>query len=198
MDSWAAVSSPGVKPQGHIDQVGSARACHNAGKRLCSVDEWRAAFGGNKYPYGDAFREGACNAGLVKTHPLVHFFPDTPHEKRPGSQYNDERILEYVGLNAGGAFKDCVSPLGIFDLGGNLSEWLDLIIEKKGKTVHRLSEVLDRIDDFLNRKNETTLRGYFAGNRMVDEGTGGVWYWTNAHEPEYYDYSTGFRCCLDR
>jgi len=183
-DGLRAVSQEGAKPQGHISQVASARACANAGKRLCSIDEWRAAFGGNKYPYGDVFREGACNAGLVGTHPLVHFFPDTPHAKRPGSQYNDPRILDYVSLNAGGAFRECVSPLGIYDLGGNLSEWLDLVITKKDKQVHRLSEVLGRIDDMIAHKRDTQLRGYFACNRMVDAGKGGVWFWTNAHEPQ--------------
>ncbi|HXK17762.1 MAG TPA: hypothetical protein VNG33_08165, partial [Polyangiaceae bacterium] len=59
-----AVSRPGVVPQSYLSQVLARRACENAGKRLCSQDEWVGACKGKaglKYPYGGSYRQGVCN-----------------------------------------------------------------------------------------------------------------------------------------
>jgi formylglycine-generating enzyme len=59
-----AVSQPTVPPQGYISAASAAEACSAAGKRLCSLKEWKSAcMGKNKYtfPYGTAREPGRCN-----------------------------------------------------------------------------------------------------------------------------------------
>src|SRR5262249_16352075 len=59
-----AVSKRGVIPQGYISRDQAALACHAAGKRLCTDDEWVIACKGKhptSYPYGDEHRAGWCN-----------------------------------------------------------------------------------------------------------------------------------------
>ena len=56
-----AVSRPGAIPQSYLSQVLARRACENAGKRLCTQDEWVSACKGKagaKYPYGGSYRQG--------------------------------------------------------------------------------------------------------------------------------------------
>ncbi|MBK8936073.1 MAG: SUMF1/EgtB/PvdO family nonheme iron enzyme [Polyangiaceae bacterium] len=59
-----AVSEKGKIPQGHISRDQAEQACINAGKRLCTDDEWLDACRGKKptkFPYGDQHAEGRCN-----------------------------------------------------------------------------------------------------------------------------------------
>ena len=66
-----AVSRAGVVPQGYLTQLLAKRACANAGKRLCSKDEWVKACKGErqtKYPYGEKYRAAACNV-FRQVHP---------------------------------------------------------------------------------------------------------------------------------
>ncbi|MBK8940094.1 MAG: SUMF1/EgtB/PvdO family nonheme iron enzyme [Polyangiaceae bacterium] len=58
------MSEKGKIPQGHISRDQAEQACINAGKRLCTDDEWLDACRGKKptkFPYGDQHAEGRCN-----------------------------------------------------------------------------------------------------------------------------------------
>src|SRR5690606_20372255 len=66
-----AVSVRGRMPAGYLSRTLSETACRNAGKRLCTRDEWVRACrgeGNTKYPYGDEYQEGSCNVHR-KSHP---------------------------------------------------------------------------------------------------------------------------------
>ena len=59
-----AESLPSVTPNGYLSGNLADLACRNAGKRLCTIDEWVLACrgeGGHKFPYGDHYEEGSCN-----------------------------------------------------------------------------------------------------------------------------------------
>lgn len=74
--------------------------CRNAGKRLCSEDEWEAACRGPRnlrFPYGAGFDADACNTA-DKT--------DKPRQ-----------------TNLSGAFSRCKSGYGVMDMSGNAAEW---------------------------------------------------------------------------
>lgn len=61
--SVRAVSRRGAFPQTYISEVQAAEACEASGKRLCSLDEWKAACMGpsrTTYPYGAARASGTC------------------------------------------------------------------------------------------------------------------------------------------
>ncbi|RMH41867.1 MAG: hypothetical protein D6689_09990, partial [Deltaproteobacteria bacterium] len=95
-----AFESPG---RGRIPEVGlslaaAARACAARGARLCAPDEWERACRGPRhysFPYGQAYRR-VCNA--------------TPGE--PGA------------IEPAGSRPDCVSAEGVYDLSGNVAEWV--------------------------------------------------------------------------
>jgi len=176
-----AVSRLGIKPQGYISGRQASVACDNAGKRLCSLDEWTLACRGphdTVYPYGNQRRAGACNDRFRGTadHPVPRLFqaqaePGTdPNRMWLPSWMNDPRLHELPRTVASsGASRDCTNEYGVFDMVGNLHEWV------------------------------ADPHGVFAGGYFMDtlQNGAGCEYRTRAHRFDYHDYSTGFRCCVD-
>ena len=112
-----AVSGKGNVPAYNVNWFEAKKACEAAGKRLCTEREWLAAcqgalpidddhngryaddmIEGTAYPYSDFHRRGACWDGH-------HNDPS----KRP----------VYTG-----SFPACVSRDGVYDLTGNMEEWV--------------------------------------------------------------------------
>lgn len=95
----------GVPPSTNISWYQAKAACTNAGKRLCTLAEWERACRGpdaNLYPYGDTVDHEACNG----------FFQ--PFKQEPANT---------------GAFRDCGSAYGAFDMSGNVEEWTATAVE---------------------------------------------------------------------
>jgi formylglycine-generating enzyme len=180
-EEMIAVSAPGRRPQGYVSGAQSQVACHNAGKRLCEVDEWVRACrgsGAHVYPYGDQRRGGACNDRdrVGEEHPVVALFERfaAPGENRAkmwaAEWMNDPRIFDLPhGVEPTGTRAECKSEYGVYDLVGNLHEWT---ADPEG----------------------TFVGGFFMDTQQNGEGCG---YRTRAHKFSYHDYSTGFRCCRD-
>ena len=164
-----AVPAQGMVPQGYISGSEAAKACQAAGKRLCNSSEWLAACRGpknNTYPYGNSHQTGACNDDY-KGHPVVKYF-GTSTGIWDGKHMNDPGINKQPGTVAkGGAHSKCVSHHGVFDMHGNLHEW---VADAAG-----------------------TFRGGFYADAKINGA--GCLYKTTAHSMSYHDYSTGFRCC---
>jgi hypothetical protein len=177
MSDLIAVSSAGVYPQGYMSQEMADKACRNAGKRLCTREEWQNACrgqAGNRYPYGNSFEQGRCNVNVRSQHILDKYFPDIPHLKRTGKQFNDPQLLQDPDyLAKTGQFESCVTPEGLFDMDGNLSEWVADTVMKE------------------------SLHGTFTGNAFMGYLNAGCGRWTDAHSSNYQDYSMGTRCCAD-
>jgi hypothetical protein len=176
-----AVSRAGVKPQGFISGEQARIACANSGKRLCNEAEWSSACRGARdtlYPYGNARQRGRCNDRFreLTDHPVQRLFrahsakgENPRHMWRP-LWMNDARLHELPRtVSASGSFPECSNELAVFDMVGNLHEWVD------------------------------DPRGVFAGGYFMDtfQNGEGCEYRTRAHAPAYHDYSTGFRCCAD-
>jgi sulfatase modifying factor 1 len=165
-----AVNEDGAVPQGYVSALVAADACALAGKRLCTSDEWLAACRGPEervYPYGDTYEPGACN-DTRDVHPVIELF-GTDAAFDP-AEMNDPRLNQLDdSLAASGDFAACATPDGVFDLHGNLHEWV------------------------------ADADGTFRGGFYVDAAINGpgCTYATTAHDPAYHDYSTGFRCCAD-
>ncbi|MDP2315203.1 MAG: SUMF1/EgtB/PvdO family nonheme iron enzyme [Pseudomonadota bacterium] len=169
-ESGVAVAAEGVVPQGYISGEVAAAACAAGGKRLCSLDEWMRACGGPEattYPYGDTYDGAACNDSYGGGHPVVDYF-GTSDGVWDGTHMNDGGINQQPGtVDATGANPGCVTPEGVYDLHGNLHEWIE---DPAG----------------------TFKGGFYADAALNGAGCG---YTTTAHSIDYHDYSTGFRCC---
>jgi cysteine-rich repeat protein len=95
-----ACSRVGVLPWSQASLATASAACAAAGGHLCTRDEWLFACAGETqarpYPYGYVWQSGACNG------------------------YRGAFNL----LARSGEFAGCETPEGVFDLVGNLHEWV--------------------------------------------------------------------------
>jgi formylglycine-generating enzyme len=164
-----AISRAGVVPQGYVNMPVAREACQNAGKRLCTAEEWRIACRGEhatNFPYGPRYREGTCNVARP-AHPALILYGTT------SSELNDPRLntLGFEGkplLLATGGAGSCRSVWGadaVYDMVGNLDEWVD---DPAG----------------------TYLGGFYSRDTRD-----GCWAAIDRHDSDYLNYSLGFRCC---
>jgi sulfatase modifying factor 1 len=172
-----AVSLRGVFPQGYISGVQAREACERSGKRLCKPDEWKNACMGPRgtvFPYGNSREVGRCNDNGRSS---MAFFnknlDDKPeHKWMWGDAGNmiDPRLNQLEGtLTRTGERQGCTNEFGVYDMVGNLHEWVD-------------------------DPNGTFQGGYYLDTHRNGDGCN---YRTTAHPMSHLDYSTGFRCCVD-
>jgi len=191
--AFVAESRAGVRPQGYISQLEAASACQNAGKRLCTLSEWYRACRGEHetlYPYGATFVRGRCNVG--KPHLLSLLHGTDARAWSYETAFNDPELDRRPGFLAEtGAYPGCVTSAGIFDLVGNLHEWVaDRVDASIAQKLPLKAGIRSRIGHNLGRG--VFMGGFFSTTNEHGEGCEFV---TMAHEPSYHDYSTGFRCC---
>jgi len=188
-----ARSAPNVFPQAYISRVEAKAACQAAGKRLCHWLEWRRACQGRRwlrYPYSNAARRGACNVG--KDHLLPALFGHDAGAWKYEDHFNSPQLSQEPGFLARtGAHPECESPDGVFDMVGNLHEWVaDMVTESFVERIEK--EPVSRNDQPWVVGNGMFLGGFYS---TTNEHGPGCHFTTMAHEPSYHDYSTGFRCC---
>lgn len=88
----------GSMPKTRVNWFEAKKLCTAAGKRLCSLSEWRGACG-SKYPYGSSFNANSCNTA---------------------DEDGFERSLAKTGSN-----RSCKSRVGAYDMSGNVHEWVE-------------------------------------------------------------------------
>jgi formylglycine-generating enzyme len=169
-----AVSEKGVYPQGYISGKEAGAACKASGKRLCKPQEWKTACKGpekQQYGYGSERKPGTCNDNGRS--PIGYYWAPNA---RDGSAFSSNKIMNDPQLNQlpgtlaeTGSHESCSNGYGVYDMVGNIHEWVD-------------------------DPNGTFQGGYYLDVEKNGEGCG---YRTDAHEVWYHDYSTGFRCCSD-
>ena len=101
MDRFEFPNRQGEYPKSGVTFNEAKDQCEQLGKRLCSEPEWEYACQGPKgrlYSYGDDRVEGICHT-----------------QSTTGEQ----------PFAKSGEYPKCHSPEGVFDLNGNLSEWVD-------------------------------------------------------------------------
>jgi hypothetical protein len=170
-----AVSLPGVIPQGYISGEQAMAACTASGKRLCTTDEWVSACRGpsnTTFPYGAVRHPHVCNDDVRSMHPVAEIgaLLDIKREELWTTAMNHPLINQLSqSLLPTGARAACTNEYGVFDMVGNLHEWVD------------------------------DPSGTFRGGYYMDTSHNGdgCKYATTAHDFGYHDYSTGFRCCMD-
>lgn len=101
IDRYEYPNKAGGEPLTEVDFAEAADFCKQEGKRLCKAAEWARACGGlrdNPYPYGKRYKPGVCNDNR-------------------GGKNRKARAAE---------FERCRSADGVFDLSGNVYEWIVL------------------------------------------------------------------------
>jgi formylglycine-generating enzyme required for sulfatase activity len=188
---YRARSAKGVVPQGYINRIEAAAACEAAGKRLCRAREWyRACSGrtGRRFPYGNTEAKARCNTRKGPLPTIVFGRVPLTYD----AHYNNPRLNQRPGfLGKTGEYAQCKSEEGVYDLVGNLHEW---VADDVGARL--LREIpLEKGDQWLGQRG----MGVFMGGYFSSKGEHGrgCLYVTATHAPDYHDYSTGFRCCAD-
>jgi hypothetical protein len=164
-----AISRAAVVPNGHVRGVDAELACNNAGKRLCTWEEWHQACrgeDGHQHPYGPKYQHGTCNV-FREAHPAAVLHDDASRG-HTDPRLNKVTVKGRPLLRKTGATVACASRWGddaIYDMVGNLDEWVD------------------------------NPDGEFAGGFYARSAKEGCERHTSAHPLVYGDYSTGVRCC---
>lgn len=152
-------SSANQIPRYSVSHAEAVQSCEAIGWRLCSLAEISRGCGGadgRRFPYGSRLVEGRCN---IKD----RYVPE-----------GEERAT----VAPTGYFSECVSQEGIFDLTGNLWEWVALEAE--------------------------TYVYYGSGYQIIaerhrddDHGCGSYITLPGAVGAAYFKNTVGFRCCRD-
>jgi sulfatase modifying factor 1 len=164
-----AVVRPGVVPNGYVSAELAERACRNAGKRLCTEQEWVTACRGEHgwhYPYGDSYVHGLCNV-FREAHPAQILHGDAS-KGHLDPRLNLVMVRGRSLLRPTGASSRCRSQWGqdaVYDMVGNLAEWVD------------------------------DPDGVFLGGFYSRSSRAGCDRRVSTHPRHYLDYSLGVRCC---
>ena len=104
IDTYEYPNEAGQRPRAHVTWPEANALCTEAGKRLCSENEWERACRGpenHRSSYGDTRDATRCNTPIDGTGPGPEGAP----------------------VAVSGAHPGCRTSEGVYDLNGNLSEW---------------------------------------------------------------------------
>lgn len=174
MDHYEAPNQPGADPLVMQSALDGEAWCEAIGKRLCTEDEWVKACEGpqmSTYPYGDTHIASQCNDD--KTWMVVN---ESALNTWPSQTAQDEVAKLWQGAPSG-SYPECVSTYGVYDLTGNIEEWVV------------------RTQPHVNSYPHVLKGCYWAG---CYGGASPRCASTNpAHASAFRYYETGFRCCKD-
>jgi sulfatase modifying factor 1 len=167
MDQYEAPNRRGAKPLVMQSYRTASRYCAQRKKRLCAEQEWELACEGPHHLplcYGWQVDVKLCNSN--KGWRPVDF--EAFAKSREDALRETEKLWQGT---PSGRYRTCVSPFGIFDMMGNVEEWVS------SRASRRFPGAL--------------MGGFWAKPWTGCRGT------NDAHEPEFAFYETGFRCCKD-
>jgi len=174
IDRYEAPNQFGEKPLVMQSAVLAEQWCAKNGKRLCTEDEWDTACEGpskSVYPYGDIHVAGRCNDD--KTWKVVS---ESALATWP-SQAAESEVEKLWQGSQSGADSECVSGYGVFDMTGNIEEWVVRTKPHANSYPHVLKGCY--------------WAGCFGGSKPTCQST------NPAHADGFMFYETGFRCCGD-
>ena len=180
----------------------AALICQALGKRICDAHEWEGACAGKVLPIEDEYdfgkprllqshlhnkeREIVWSYGPKKNHALCATASKKSDDCHAGG-------WRECGSNTypAGAFPECKSPLGVYDLHGNAAEHMNLPLEA--------AELASR-----GGSGMTEMKGSWfilsSGEAHIDDcrWRAPSWHETRLDaEDSHRNYHLGFRCCKD-
>lgn len=174
IDRYEAPNEPGKDPL-VMESATSAEAwCAAHGKRLCTEDEWDTACEGPQgyvYPYGDTHEDGRCNDDKIWKAPNEATLATWPSA---AAQAEVDKLWQGA---ASGSYPGCVSGYGVYDMTGNVEEW---VVRTK-----------PHVNSYPHVLKGCYWAGCFGGAKPKCSST------NPAHADGFRFYETGFRCCKD-
>jgi formylglycine-generating enzyme required for sulfatase activity len=168
MDRFEAPNVEGQKPYVMRSFENAKRWCGERNKRVCSEQEWELGCEGPEHrplAYGWRVDVGLCNSDK-------HWRPfDTRKLYSPEKTVADDELKKLWQGTPSGAYASCVSGFGIYDMNGNVEEWVQ---SRPGRAVPG-----------------SLMGGFWAKPWTGCRGA------NDAHEPTFAFYETGFRCCAE-
>ena len=124
-----AVSEQGVYPQGYISEKQADEACARSGKRLCKPHEWKTAcMGPDKHHVRLRQRARArhCNDNGRSPIGVLRLAQRPNGTAWTSNKMNDPQLNQLPGtLAETGSHEGCTNGYGVYDMVGNLHEWVD-------------------------------------------------------------------------
>jgi hypothetical protein len=203
IDQFEFPNIPCEYPVTWVRGIEAAEICKAVGKRLCDAHEWEGACAGSLRPskleydfrqnrrtmrYFHNQRREVVWAYGPKKH---HEFCATGSRKGP-----DCETISWQGCGSNtypaGAFLDCVSPFGVYDLHGNAAEHMNIPLKP------------DEFASVGDKLGETEMKGswFIFKNYEAHEDDcrwrAPEWHGSRVMDAESHaNYHLGFRCCRD-
>lgn len=197
VDKYEYPNVEGQRPESWMTWYDVKNACEAQGKRLCEKVEWTFACEGPQmkpYPYGDGYHRDrtSCNTDnavpedtskpinkATGRHPRVDVLKVKERTSVQG-QILDEMLVP------SGSMPTCVSDFGVYDMVGNVDEFID---NPNGHHWKPPSENAGKVDrgPFISG----LVSGHVFGVRNACRPM------TDGHNESFSWYETGGRCCSD-
>jgi len=182
IDAYEHPNQNGAIPTANVSWNEAQALCVESGKRLCSENEWeRACRGptGTRYSYGAERNANTCNTPIDGS---------GPGKGRPAP------------VSQSGQFENCQTAEGVFDMNGNLSEWV--ADPWTGEAEPFRPEATPDPDTWRTLRGGTMWSQTFYGQDCLSrhghpiEAASGTQ--ANARKPAAFkNMDDGFRCCAD-
>jgi len=183
IDRFEAPNIQGAKPFTARTALEGQAWCEAQAKELCSDVMWEQTCQGEDlqpFPYGMQYRPGVCNDDKIWRVPnwslIAKFDPANP-EKNPDAL---KHVMQLNQSERSGERQQCQSQDGVFDLTGNVAEWVV-------NTKRRGSSTDGKINPFV-------MKGCYWSKCL--HGKPPSCAFTNPnHAASFRSYEAGFRCC---
>ena len=165
IDKYEFPNRKGALPRFNVSYTDAKATCESLSKRLCFDSEWtRACRGvnGRRYSYGETKINGAC-------------------------QTNMKRDATETKMSPSGNFDQCVSPEGVYDLNGNVAEWVfDAFPHPSSPNFQKNPRALKKMQGWRMLRGGTAWSETHYGQDCTSR---------HGHETEWVKTDYGFRCC---
>jgi formylglycine-generating enzyme required for sulfatase activity len=145
IDQFEFPNIPCEYPVVHVSAREAAQLCEAVDKRLCDAHEWEGACGGSLGTLEREYAWGQDRHAMRRLHNAARtrvwaYGPEKNHATCATTSYKTPGCpgggFNSCGSNTfpAGAFPDCVSPFGVYDLHGNAAEHMSLPLRREELT----------------------------------------------------------------